>query len=372
MACCLGTSVQAQDGGFEPHDVEICPPASEVRDPEIDVASRRVAFSDAKNRLKVARLRADATLGFRGCRGTIIDTNLTISLPGITFKNGAEWGRSQNGLELFYARLGSSGQPLLARARMSGWTWTTGLLPGGENRQFPVATTNPADETPLLFYWRLNEDLSSTTLWREDPDLPATEQEFPGFVGPDTGGAPRWVPGMRAITTAVPDAEGTVQAALYLVDSDVTEVLTTDAGDKDEIWMWQAPEFDNDWVIATVVDGCCVRIYRESEGTWTLVHSFAAADHSAFGLIYSPEPFIYGGHSYLAMQFALTQRYGPSQIWIAAIDPAAPLYRKVSQEDTRVQIRNEPEWYADDNGAYVFYTHVTAGGFGLRRADTGL
>lgn len=358
---------------FFVEDVEICPAAAQIRDPEFNMRDKTVAFTDASQRLKVAPVLADTTLGAKGCAGRVIDTNITISLPGITFRNGAEWARSQTGPELFYAKLGPLGQPQLARAWPNGsGGWSTQLLENGDYRQFPVGSINDTDTQSRIFYWRLNPDNSTTTLWRES-NAPATEREFPGFVGLNTGGAPRWVPGLRAISTTVPDAQGFLQAAIYNIDSGTLQVLTSDPVSKDEVWLWQAPEFGNAWTMVTVVNGCCVRVYRQTGSTWSQVHGFAASDLSATArAIFSPEPVVYRGRSYLAFQLASSLRYGPSSIWIAAIDPAAPLYRQVSDPATPTQVRNEPEWYVDRNGAWVFYTQVNQVGYALRRTKTGL
>jgi hypothetical protein len=370
LATCSGggmpAAALAQE--FVPDDVEVCPGVFEVRDPEILVRRNRIVFMDAAGQLKVSKLGAGGTLGNRGCLGQVIDDNLAISLPGVTFKNGAEWAQSEAGAELYYAKLGSSGEPILARARLVDGTWQTELLTGGTHRAFPIATMNKEDEQPAILYWRLNEDLSTTTLWRfaDDPD---SEREYPGFIGPNTGGNPRWVRGMRAITTVVPDEFGIMQAAIHYVDAGVTEVLTNDATPKDEVWMWQAPEFGDEWVFSTIVSGTVVRIYRKLDGFWQVVHSFSGI--APFNRIYSPEPFTYEGRSYLAMQFATSVRYGPSNIWIASIDPEQPLLRQLSQPGT-IAVRNEPEWYADEAGAYVYYTEVTPSGFSLHRATTGL
>lgn len=359
---------------FVPNDVEICPGSAQIRDPEFNSRDKMVTFVDALGRLKVSPVRADATLGLRGCAGRVIDTDVTIDLPGITFLNGPEWARSQLGTELFYAKRGAEGEPRLARAWPNGsGGWSTELLAQGDYRQFPVPSMDEGDPQARIFYWRQNPDLSTTTMWRE-ANAPETEQSFPGFEGANTGGAPRWVQGLRAISTVVTDTDGVRQAAIYFIDTGELRTITSDAGDKDEVWVWQAPEFGNEWVLSTVVDRCCVRIYRQTAGAWNLVNTFGLQDMtSAARAIYSPQPMTYKGRSYLAMQLASSVRYGPSSIWIAAVDPSAPLFRQVSEPSGLLKVRNEPEWYIDRNGAWVFYTQVTAtGGFALRRAKSGL
>lgn len=365
----LGT---AHAQGFVPEDVEICPPSAQIRDPEFNIRDRTMAFTDAEFRLKVAPIRANATLGRFGCAGRVVDTNVNLSIANTTFRNGAEWARSQKGPELFYAKTNPDGRLQLARAWPNGsGAWLTELLAGGEDRQLPVASMDAADPQARIFYWQLNADQTTTTLWRE-ADQPETEQAFPGFVGPGTGGAPRWIPGLRAISTVAPDAQGVLQAAIYFVDTGETRLLTSDAVDKDEVWLWQAPEFGNDWAMIAVVDGCCLRVYRQQAGDWLLVNTINAPDlSSTTGRMYSPEPVVYKGRSYVAMQLSGGLRFSPSDIWVVAVDPARPLARQVSAPSTTPRIRNEPEWYHDRSGIYVFYSEVSVAGFALRRARAG-
>lgn len=370
LALCLHGSALSQ--GFVPEDVEICPPSAQVRDPEFNIRDRTIAFTDAEFRLKVAPIRANATLGRRGCAGRVIDTKVNLSIAGTTFRNGAEWARSLMGPELYYAKTNPDGRLQLARAWPDGsGAWLTELLAGGEDRQLPVASLDETDPQARIFYWRLNADQTTTTFWRE-ASLPETERTFPGFVGPETGGAPRWVPGLRAISTVAPDAQGILQAAVHFVDTGETRLLTSDPVHKDEVWIWQAPEFGNDWTMLTVVDGCCLRVYRQRAGVWLLVNTINAPDlASTTGRLYSPEPVVYKGRSYVAMQLSAGLRFSPSDIWVVAVDPARPLARQVSIRSSSPRIRNEPEWYHDSSGIYVFYSEVSPAGFALRRARAG-
>lgn len=367
----FGGSVMAQPAtSFTVDDAQVCPFSANVLDPEFDRASQRMAWVDQQGQLKVASLRSDGMSKSPGCVGTIIDTGATLVVPGFGLKNGPEWARSQQfGAEIYYTKLDASLRPQLARASSSAGAWQVKLLPNGSGRGLPLATTDATDPQPRIMYVEMLSDGTFPTLWREAHDA-RTETMFPGSVRNLSGSAPRWVQGQRAITTTQPDVNGVPQAIKYTLDSGAVEFLTTDAGPKDEVWMWPAPEFGNAPLFFTVVGNCCLRVYRELGGIWTVINTINASDFSSFPHIISPEPFVYKGRSYVSMQLG-DQKNGNSEIWIAALDPASPLLRQVSDPSTRL-IRNEPEFMSTNSGAYVYYTAIVGSQVSLRRANTGL
>jgi hypothetical protein len=365
----IGSIAMAQPlSGTLIDDVQVCPFSANVVDPEFDSASQRMVFVDPQGRLRIVPLKADGTPKTPGCAGTVVDTGATLAVPGFDLKNGAEWARSKLGTEVYYTKLDAGQQPVLARASFSNGGWKIQLLADGEMRGLPLPTTDANDQQPRIMYVQALPDGTFPTLWREGRD-PRTEAAFPGSVSDRSGGAPRWVPGQRAITTTQVDARGIAQAIKYSIDSETIEKLTADRGDKDEVWMWPAPEFGNEPIFITVVNGCCLRVYRQIGGVWTVIHTLDAADFSIYPRIFSPEPFVYKGHSYVSMQLG-TERNGNSDIWIAAVDASAPLLRQVSDPST-LRIRNEPEFMSTPSGAYN-YTTLVGSQASLRRAATGL
>ena len=126
---------------------------------------------------------------------------------------------------------------------------------------------------------------------------------------------------------------GNVDQAFYRdLDTRVVEQLTFDSGNKYEIWMWQAPEYGNDFVFMTLVDQVELRVYRKIAGSdgelrWTPIYSRRASDGNK---MFSPEPFTYAGRSYIFMSQSVRPNKFRSEIWIANIDSAAPLFRRIS------------------------------------------
>jgi hypothetical protein len=366
----IGCSAMAQSASlFAIDDVQVCPSSARVVDPEFDSTGMRMVFVDQLGRLKIVSLKADGTSKSPGCAGTVIDTGATLGVPGFGLKNGPEWARSQLGAEIYYTKLKANQQPGLARAAYGNGTWQVQLLANGDKRGLPLATADVSDPQPRIMYVNALPDGTFPTLWREGHDS-LTETAFPGSVTNLSGNAPRWVQGQRAITTTQPDTQGVAQAIKYSIDSGTFDVLTDDTGQKSEVWMWPAPEFGNEPIFFTVADNCCLRVYRQMGGVWTLINTINASDFSNYPRIFSPEPFVYKGRSYVSMQLA-GQKNGESDIWIAAIDPAAPLLRQISDPST-LRIRNEPEFMSTTSGAFIYYTMIVGSQSTLRRANTGL
>jgi hypothetical protein len=318
----------------------------------------------------VTSLRADGSVGPAGCAGTIIDQG-TWGWPGNTGGyNGPEWARSQRGLEIFYLKPLADGTPSLARAWGGGSAgWQTESLLSGDRRATITTTHDDTDPQARLMYLYRTPAGQPLPLWRESTD-PATESMYPGNFSKATGGVPRWIPGQRAISLTQADSAGVRQAIRYSIDNRTVEMLTSDAGNKDEVWMWSAPEFGGDLVFIAVVDGCCLRVYRQVGVTWVLINSIDAPSLANLSLIFSPEPRVYKGRSYVALQVG-NQLYDPaSQIWVVAIDPAAPLVRQIS--DPSSAVRTEPEWLVTPQGAYVYYTQAATKGNSLRKAAVGI
>lgn len=148
---------------------------------------------------------------------------------------------------------------------------------------------------------------------------------------------------------------GTRQAALYDVDTGKLRTLTTDAGHKDHVWLWPAPELGGELAMMTVVDGCCLRFYREVAGNWQVTREIKATDFSRRPLIFSPEPVVYDGRSFVVMQLA-SKRIGYSEIWMVEMTAAGLPPLMLSDPGRRNLSRTEPEWMITPSGLFVYVT----------------
>lgn len=356
---------------FVPQDIVICPATSTVIDPEFEPGGGpRLLFTTATGELRVTTMRADGRLGAAGCKGALIDTDVITKMPDVPFGQGAEWARSALGTEIVYTKVMPDGSSAMWRAWPVGDTWHKAQMTEGGSRGMPMASVDAEDAGYRIKYLRRLASGKHVPMWRES-ELPETETAWAAEGNETTAGVPRWVPGRRALSTVATDAAGFRQAALYWLDTRSFENLTADASNKDEVWMWRAPEFGGEYVFAAIVDSCCLKVYRAVGGSWTVVHTIDARAIAGQPAVFSPEPFVWNGHSYLAFQVG-TSKSSRSSIWIANIDAAAPLFRQIS--DPRLDtVRYEPEWYVTDQGPMVYFSQYTASGLSsFRRAATGL
>lgn len=345
----LSAAVHADD------DIEVCNVSYDVEDPEFSPDGRQLAYFNFKGELRVVDLDDDGLPpgGAGGdCSGTLVATGVLWKVPNLSFRQGPEWGSSERGIDLFYTAALPEGQPALARAWSDAAGWHTELLDNGASRGLPMASVDASDPQPRIMYLRAITARRYVAAWREANSV--SEQVFPASGNLDTGGVPRWVRGARQVTTARADSAGIFQGAYYDLDTRQTSFITNGGGQKDEIWMWRAPDFGGDRVAIDVVDGTALQVWHEGPSGWTLINTIAAADITSLPLIYSPEPFVVRGRSYVAVQLG-QKKFDNSQIWAIAIDPVQSLALRASNSGIEAT-RGEPEWLATTNGVYVYYS----------------
>jgi hypothetical protein len=357
------------NAAFVVQDIEVCAAKYNVRDPEFDSQGQSMTFMNGQVQVRVTSMLPDGTVGAQGCVGAHID-QAAWGWPNGPAAQGPEWARSQMGLEIFYNRFLADGvTPALARAWRTGTGWHTEFLAQGDGRATIITSHENNDPQARLAYLLKSQDGSSTPMWRDAAD-PTTERAFEAVVSATTGSAPRWIPGERALSLAQFDANGIAQAVRYWVDTQTSEMLTADAGNKGDVWMWSAPEFNGDRVFITVVDGCCLRVYRQQGDAWTLINTINSIEITGLSMIFSPEIQTYKGKSYVAFQVGNSIRDLASAIWVVGIDPSKPFARRVS--DSSAAVRFEPEWLVTKQGVFVYYTQAVGAARTLRRAATGL
>ena len=356
---------------FVPNETEVCPASARVYDPEFHVVTQQVAFFDGQGGLRVAPVLANGTIGSTGCIGTLLTRSVTISLPGLPYKAGPEWADSQRGVELYFTSLNKDGRAAMSRANFDG-RWRQSELPETQDRGLALVSTDATDPEPRLVYMHTAALGSYRLAWRE-ASRPETETTVPGTVDPSTGGAPRWVPGRRALTLALPDAEATRQAVYHDVDTAQSHFLTSDAGQKDEVWMWPAPEFGGALALMVVADGCCLRIYRQdAAGPWLLYREIKASSFSRRSNIFSPEVLVHEGRSFVVVQLA-AQRVSASEIWMVEVGVGGLAPVQLSDPAKRNLSRTEPEWMKTSEGVFVYVTASETGSrFALNRLKTPL
>jgi hypothetical protein len=165
-----------------------------------------------------------------------------------------------------------------------------------------------------------------------------------------------------------PAPDGVLQVFRRELDTGMVEQLTFDAGDKDQSWMWHAPEFGNAFVFMTVVDHTELRAYRQpgQGAAWTPFYSARAPRKMQ---IISPEPFVWAGASYMFLAMAVGRNTFSSEIWISNMDPTTPVFRRIS-DNTLLRARVDPEVFITSSGPYIYYSRLTLAADGKYCAAT--
>ena len=384
-AASMAVALHAGAQTWAPNETQISP-QPDLLDPEYNQARAQFTWSDAQGFLWVGNIDPATGLFFPpNGKGFLVDSETITADDTLLTLNGPEWVWSASGDGVAYTKFTSSAHRnntarlAFAKPQPDG-TWAANFLDSAGARKAPYGSETANDPKPRITY----VDKDKNHYWREVDD-PATEQPLPGT--PIKVGPVRHVRGARAVAYAAP--VNNVQQAFYRdLDTGQVTQLTFDAGDKSEVWMWQAPEFNNEFVFMAMVGNNELRIYRKLSQTesgsaqWTPISSAFAPSRDTFT---SPEPFTYKGKSYIFLAMIIGNDSFPSEIWIANIDSAAPLLRRVS-DNTLYRARTDPEVFAAASGLYIYYNRRTLSttskktkpcpgvecSEGIFRADTGL
>ncbi|HDH08254.1 MAG TPA: hypothetical protein ENG75_06660 [Nitrospirae bacterium] len=352
---------------FVPNE-ELVSSQPDMIDPEYDQSTSQFVWADSAGSLWIGKWDRKGMFKPSSGKAILVDPDAaSVYDLKITF-NGPEWIQSAEGPEIVYTKflpgmphVPETGRLALAQLGPDGqWTYKF-LEPDDYPRNGPYASEDKCDASPRIAY--VDPDLNH--YWRDLND-PATEELIPLMTNL-TKRSVRWVQGARvAVYQARSPINDSSQVFTYDVDTKELEQITFDSGRKDNNppWMWQAPEYDNDYIIlATVVNEDNseeFRIYRQldinNDGNmvWSNIFTAAAPPDGEIG---SPEPFTYLGHSYIFFQMTFEQEYSTS-IWLANIDSADPFLRKVS-DDSLLRHRFDPEVVIIYNkGPYIYYNRV--------------
>lgn len=285
-------------------------------------------------------------------------------------KNGPEWVSMLGGDVLVYTRYDgrhTDGNSRIGHAFpmlpgsvcnyiSADASWCAADLGPANVRKAPYGSKVDGDPTPRISY----VDNKENHYWRELKN-PATERTMPDFPASNypvrlTACSDPTVPGTRSVVYPV-SVNGVDQAFMRDFDTGVVTQLTADAGVKYEVWMWCAPEFGNELLFFTLVDQVELRVYRNlptgngNAKKWTPIYSQLAPSGNQ---IFSPEPFVYDNKSFIFMSQTVKPNKFRSQVWIANIDAAAPIFKRITPTEP-LQTRTDPEVFITDNGPYIYY-----------------
>jgi len=365
----MGLVAMASLGASEPFVIDdqvITDPRFVVQDYEFNHIDGRITWQDKIGQLWIADVDpvTGAFIPITG-QGRLIDTGLAgISDSG----NGPEWAYSNLGQQIVYTKYTSIQRDrfMLARARNVGGNWFPELVPGGIDGYAPIGSLEPNDPDPRIKYQLGSPANGSQGLaWK-------SLATGAGAILPDpTSDAGRWVEGRRALIISIL-VDNIRQAAYYDIDTNVITQLTFDATQKNNLFMWKAPEYNNELIFMAAVNAQAINIYRQINGVWTVINSLVPPNARPYLL--SPEYFVYNGKSYvftLASDGKKTSDRELSDVWLMAADPTAPLFRQVSRLD-KTMVRADPEYFITTLGPWIYYSQRAGAKRIIHRCSTGL
>jgi hypothetical protein len=342
---------------FVPDDTFAHDPVYEIIDPEFDEVTGQIGWQTSLGEeLWVAGI--DPSTGdfipASGKRDLVAQGIGPISMG----RNGPEWTYTAQGATLLYTAPLPRGFGL-GRADRVGGAWVTSTLPGSLEEVSPIGTLNRGDPAPRVRWLTRLADGSTTFGWRALDD-PTTDQQSPINLT-----FTRWIPDEPTIVGAYP-VQGVEQVHTVDTLTGRIEVLTSDPTYKGSVFFVNAPEWGGEQVFF-VTEGDApdaptrIGVWRLVGGVWTRVHTISTPP--AFPYAISPEPLVWGGRSYvsfLASSAPLNSDNGTSTVWLAALDPSAPLQRMVSEPT--LAVRKDPEAYTSGVRPWIYYSE-----FGVRQ-----
>jgi hypothetical protein len=176
------------------------------------------------------------------------------------------------------------------------------------------------------------------------------------------------------------------QVARANAGTGAVQVLTNDAGQKEDPNLFRSPEFGGEVCLLCNVDNRAIAIYRDTgapDGFWTRVATLELPADAPHRFLSSPEPIApatgIGGVSYVALLAREGKdRNTPGSIWVLGLgaDAARRFARRVDDGAASGVVATvlEPEPFVGRNEVYVYYNayNPATRENGLRRAATGI
>ena len=328
-----------------------------------------------------------------------------------TWGNGPEWAFStQNGQvvsQLVYSRW-QPGQPAQPqpKAGYSGAAYTTqtafnsggsanwtpkflpGAIVGGSmNSNLPEASQCNSDTVALSIYKNFGSPLHLYTepVTSVAGTAPALLTYPAGVVSNGIG--ERFVPCTHQLlyqaSAPIGQTGNTAQQVFwYDMDTGATEQLTTDPVNKYGGFMFQAPDFGDNYVFLTLSDHQTLEVFQETgtnaDGSpiFQLVNTIFSPDPNET-YMNSPEPFINctpvcTTYAFVTLANTNTQNgvSAPNGLAVVALSPKTPLFNiLVSAADPATRQRLDPEYFITPNGPYIYYNRIVPLQAGVSKYD---
>jgi len=218
-----------------------------------------------------------------------------------------------------------------------------------------ICSKNNSDTSPNLVYATGNNILNFTLNWSVAND-PLSDIPVP--YGANSSSGARFIDSEQALLTN-DTANGYTQIFRYDLGTSNLTQLTFDAGDKIDVFIWNAPDYGNLQLLYCTVDDTILPLYEKAGDIFNFVYDIQIPDTS-YHYYFSAEPFVFQNNSYLFLCAAsekfipgLKNNSKPADVWIVALNATQPYFRKVS--DSRIALRLDPEVFDTPSEAYIYY-----------------
>jgi hypothetical protein len=360
-------------------------------DPEFNERANQVVFQDAQNRVWIGDI--DPTTGlFRTATGRdyLVDENITIIFDrppqGRKFStNGPEWTRDEKGREcVVYTKVDNHGIMQQWMARLENGKPIITQLTRGQVDCYGNMPSRFDDGKPARIAFTYDWPIWKAKAAWIFVDKPEEPHPLPGF---DYNKMSMWSAVSPEFLFVYRPPGATVgQIARANADTGAIQVLTNDAGEKNDPGMFRAPEFGGEICLLANVDNRALAIYRDlksPDGFWTRVATLTLPSDAPYQFISSPEIIApttgIGGVSYFALLARQSKdRNSPGSMWVLGLG-TDPKHRFVRRVDDGAQtgapaVRMEPEPFVGENQVYIYYNYydLARSKHGLRRASTGI
>jgi acetyl esterase/lipase len=366
--------------GFTPDDVRMGDAQAAYIDPECLQDDGKVVFLDSKLDAWVGAI-DPATGLFRSPTGREhrVDTGLS---QWSRYSNGPEWGLDAKGPALFYVKDNPRGAGQLWRAeppwdkpRLTQLTRDTDI-----HNWICEPSVNPASPSArVIVYHGKPRATGNVDAWL-DEDKPEQLKPFTGRMI-----VARWACDTNLITFAYRARAGqTEPSQVTLVDTDTgkSRIITGDDGNKIDPWLWNAPEFSGELLLAVNVDSRALALYRDvkrdGRSPWQRIATLRLPADAPHQTLKSVEPIAGGrgafGKSYFTVQ-AGDDKDKDTSIWLFGFSPDGNhLIRRLDDgaQTGKPARRLDPESYIGERELFVYYTLVGDGPSQLHRCRTGI
>jgi hypothetical protein len=365
---------------FTPDDVRMGDAQAAYIDPECLQDAGKVVFLDSRLDMWVGEI-DPATGLFRSPTGRDqrVDTGIS---QWSRYSNGPEWGLDAKGPALFYVKDNAHGAGQLWRAeppwdkpRLTQLTRDTDI-----HNWICEPSVNPSlPSTRVIVYRGKPRAAGNVDAWL-DEDKPDQPKPFT-----DRMIVARWGYNTNLITFAYRARPGqTEPSQVTLVDTDTgkSRVITGDDGNKIDPWLWNAPEFGGELLLAVNVDSRALALYRDvkrdGRSPWQRIGTLRLPADAPHQTLKSVEPIAGGrgafGKSYFTVQ-AGDDKDKDTSIWLFGFSPDGNhLIRRLDDgaQTGKSARRLDPESYIGKRELFVYYTLVGDGPTQLHRCRTGI